>query len=529
MKMKTFAKLCSAPLLTLAALSLTVANAPDALAQTRGGTLRLIVQPEPPILIPALNQQGPTQYVAGKIYESLLTYSFDLTPQPGLAKSWTVSDDGLTYTFTLQEGVTWHDGQPFSADDVVFSITEMLPATHARARSILERFLDSAEKRDDHTVAIRLTAPFPAFILMFEPSTLPIMPRHIYAGTDYAKNPANQTPIGTGPFKFQEWRRGEHITLARHEQYWQVGKPYVDTVIFTVIPDSASRAVAFERGNVDVLRGGDVDNVDVKRLATLPGVQSTTQGWELFAPQAYLLFNMHKPPFDNVKVRQAVMAATNRSLIVKNILFGFGTQATGPLAKSVLYYDPTARAFDFNMKQARQLLKESGITPSDYTIQYLINPYGPTRERMDEYARQVLENLGFKVNAVASDAGGWATRISQWAFDMTSMVIYQYGDPALGAERLYVASNIVKTTPFANVQGYRNPVADQLWEAASMELDPVKRQALYSQIQHMLVQDVANGFLVDMEYPTLWHGKVKNLVQTAIGLNDTLADVYLTP
>src|SRR3546814_1969405 len=87
-------------------------------AQTRGGTLRMIVQPEPPILIPALNQQAPTQFVAGKIYESLLTYSFDLKPQPGLAKSWEVSPDGLAYTFHLQEGVKWHDGKPFTADDV---------------------------------------------------------------------------------------------------------------------------------------------------------------------------------------------------------------------------------------------------------------------------------------------------------------------------------------------------------------------------------------------------------------------------
>jgi len=181
------------------------------------------------------------------------------------------------------------------------------------------------------------------------------------------------------------------------------------------------------------------------------------------------------------------------------------------------------------MKRARQLLKESGVNPADYTVNYLVNPYGPTRERMDEYARQVLEALGFKVNAIASDAGGWATRISQWEFDMTSMMIYQYGDPALGAERLYVSSNIVKTSPFANVQGYRNRAADALWAAASKELDPAKRQALYSQIQTILVHDVANGFLVDMQYPTLWHGKVKNLVQTAIGLNDTLADVYLEP
>src|SRR3546814_349140 len=134
-----------------------------------------------------------------------------------------------------------------------------------------------------------------------------MMPKHIYAGTDYMKNPANQKPVGTGPFMFQEWKRGEYIKLVRNPNYWKQGQPYLDGLVFNVIPDSASRAVAFERGNVDVLRGGDIDNVDVKRLRALPNVEYTTKGWEMFSPQAYLMFNMRKPPFANVKGRQAVI------------------------------------------------------------------------------------------------------------------------------------------------------------------------------------------------------------------------------
>ena len=137
MKLTTRLKLSLGALALVAAVPMAAVQ-----AQTRGGTLSMIVQPEPPILIPALNQQAPTQFVAGKIYESLLTYSFDLKPQPGLAKSWEVSPDGLAYTFHLQQGVQWHDGKPFTADDVVFSMTELLPKTHARARVILGRYLE---------------------------------------------------------------------------------------------------------------------------------------------------------------------------------------------------------------------------------------------------------------------------------------------------------------------------------------------------------------------------------------------------
>ncbi|AZY49503.1 ABC transporter substrate-binding protein [Bordetella avium] len=498
-----------------------------ALAQTKGGTLNMIVQPEPPILIPAMNQQAPTQFVAGKIYESLLTYGFDLKPQPGLAKSWEASPDGLSYTFHLQDNVKWHDGKPFSADDVVFSLTELLPKVHARARVILGKYIDKVEKVDDKTVKISLKESFPAFMLMFEPGFAPMMPKHIYAGTDYASNPANQKPVGTGPFKLKEWKRGEYIKLERNPDYWKPGKPYLDELIFNVIPDSASRAVAYERGSVDVLRGGDVDNVDVKRLRALPNTNYTTQGWEMFSPQAYLIFNMRKPPFDNVKVRQAVMSAMNRKMVVDNIFFGQGKVSTSPFAATEMFHDKNLAAQSFDMKKARELIKESGIKPQDYTIRQLSFPYGSTWDRLGEYTKQSLEQLGFKVQLESTDAGGWASRTGNWDFDLTTTYSYQYGDPALGVQRLYATSNIVKGSPFANVQGYSNPATDVLWEQAAAEVDPAKREAIYAKIQKTLVDEVGNGYLVDMEFPTIYRDKVKNLVKTAIGLNETFDDVYI--
>ncbi|WP_116793107.1 ABC transporter substrate-binding protein [Achromobacter dolens] len=522
MKSKTWFSLSIGALILPAALPAT-----QALAQTKGGTLNMIVQPEPPVIVTAINQQGPTQFVAGKIYESLLTYTTDLKPQPGLAKSWEASSDGLTYTFHLQDNVKWHDGKPFTADDVVFTLSDMLPKTHARARVILNKFVDSVQATDPKTVVIKLKSPFPAFMLMFEPGFAPMMPKHIYAGTDYMTNPANQKPIGTGPFMFKEWKRGEYIKLARNPDYWKPGKPYLDELVFNVIPDAASRAVAFERGSVDVLRGGDVDNVDIKRLRALPKVEYTTAGWEMFSPQAYLIFNMRKPPFDNLKVRQAVMAAINRNMVVNNIFFGLGKVSTSPFVTTEMFYDKNMPPMPFDMKKARALIKESGIKPGDYTIRQLSFPYGSTWDRLGEYTKQALEQLGFKVNLESTDAGGWASRTGNWDFDLTTNFTYQYGDPALGVQRLYISSNIVKGSPFANVQGYSNPETDKQWEAAASEVDPAKRQALYTQLQTTLVNEVANGFLVDMEFPTLYRANVKNLVKTAIGLNESFDDVYI--
>lgn len=218
-------------LAAVAVLGLACLNAPPALKAaaaeeaTRGGTLNMIVQPEPPLLMVGLNTQGPTLYVAGQIYQSLLTYDKDLNPLPQLATSWTVSEDGLTYTFKLQDGVKWHDGKPFTSADVVFTATEFLIDVHPRWRPISEAYVESVTASDDLTVVFKLKKPFSAFLYGFELSSFPIMPAHIYKGTDYRTNPANNTPIGTGPFKFKEWQRGSYIHLVRNEDYWKRASP----------------------------------------------------------------------------------------------------------------------------------------------------------------------------------------------------------------------------------------------------------------------------------------------------------------
>ncbi|MCW5233608.1 ABC transporter substrate-binding protein [Verminephrobacter eiseniae] len=516
----------------LAAFMATGTALPEpAQAQTptpvRGGTLSLIVQPEPPLLVSAFNAPAPAQYVAGKIYQGLLRYGPDLMPQPELAQSWKISPDGLTYTFELESGVKWHDGKPFTAADAAFSIGTMLPEVHVRTRAVLNKYMASVRAVGDHQLEIKLKEPFPPFIMMFETGTMPMMPRHLYEGRDYHKNPANQQPVGTGPFMFKEWKKGAYIKLVRNPDYWKKGLPYLDELVFNVIPDSASRAVAFERGDVQVLRGGDVDNVDVKRLRAIPGVDYTTRGWELFSPLAYIMLNQRKPPFDNLKVRQAVMHALNRQLIVDNIFFGQGKPATGPFASATRFYERDTPVFEFSLKKARALIKESGVEVGRYPVKILALPYGANWERLDEYVRQMLEGLGLKVSIESTDAGGWAGRAGNWDFDISANYTFQFGDPALGVERLYRSSNIVKGSPYANVQGYSNPKADALWQRGGATLDQAERQRAYSELQKLLTQEVANVYLLELEFPTLSRANVKNLVTTAIGLNESFDKVYI--
>lgn len=510
----------------LLALSVLSAGA-VAQAQTRGGTLTAIVQPEPPILMLGLNQQGPTQYVAGKIYQGLLTYDEKLKPLPSLAKAWKVSDDGLTYTFDLQTGVKWHDGKPFSSADVVFSMDKFLRETHPRGRLVINKYIDTITAPDDNTVVIKLKETFAPFLSIFVVDNMPMVPKHIYEGTDYRNNPANQTPIGTGPFKFGEWKKGSYIKLVRNNDYWKPGMPYLDEIVFRVIPDAASRAVAFEKGDAQVLRGGDVDNVEVKRLKALPDVEMTTKGWEMYSPLSFMFLNQRTAPFDNVKVRQAVMHAINRKFVVDNIFFGLGKVAISPLASTTLFFEPKVKQYDYSIKKARELIKESGVNVGARTINLVSFPYGSGWDRLAEYTKQSLEQLGFKVNIVATDAGGWAKRIGDFDFDLTFNFTYQYGDPAIGVARHYLSSNIVKGSPFVNNQGYKNAKVDELLTKGASTIDPAQRQALYTEAQNILVNEVANGFLFEIEYPTFYRKNVKNLVTTAIGLNESFDNVWI--
>jgi len=497
-------------------------------AQTRGGTLSVIASPEPTILQPALNSQVATQYVGSKIYQGLLTYDAHLKPRPELASSWTVSADGLVYTFELQKNVVWHDGKPFTAEDAVFSIDKLLRKEHPRTSLVLNNHVASIKALGSHTLEIRLKAPFPAFISALEAGSMPMMPRHLYEGTDYRSNPANQTPVGTGPFMLKEWKRGAFIRMVRNPNYWKPGLPYVDEVVFNIIPDAASRAVAFERGDVHIVKGGDIEAAEVQRLRASPTVQFFTTGWELMSPSLHMQTNLRKPPFDNVKVRQAVMHAINRNIAVNTVFQGLGKPLAAPFASSTLFSDnQNVPTYPYDMKKARALIKESGVNVGATTLSLVSNGLGSNYDRMHEYLKQQLEALGFKINLEAADAGTWGNRLATWEFDITTNLPYQYGDPALGVERLYVSKNIVKGTPFANNQGYSNSRADALWAAAGVETDPVKRQAQYSELQKILVADVANVWLMELDFPTLAQPYVRNAVTSGHNLTENFEQVWL--
>lgn len=496
------------------------------LAQTpkRGGIVRAVVTPEPSSLMLGLVQNTPTQMVSGSIYESLLKYAPDLKPIPSLAESWDISPDRKVYTFKLKQNVKWHDGKPFSADDVVFSTDKFLRETHPRWRPIVSTRVDRIEKVDDNTVRYTLKEPFEPFILMFELSTSPIVPKHLYENTDYKTNPANNTPIGTGPFKLAEWQRGSFIRLARNPDYHVPGLPRLDEVVWQIIPDAASRAVAYEIGNVDVLTGGTVENVDVPRLSKLPNTCVTGKGWEMIAPQSWIWFNHRQGLMANKAFRQAVMYGIDRELAKDVIWNGLARVANGPVNSATRFFTDDVTKYPFSPERAKALLKESGYKGEP--VRLLPLPYGEAWRRWGEAVKQNLADIGVNAQLVTTDVAGYGQRLSDWDFDLAFTWLSQYGDPALGVARTYISSNIAKGNPFNNVAGYSNPEVDRLFAAGAAEQDEGKRRDIYVKVQQLLAQEVPVAWMLELEFPTIYRCNIRNLVKTATGINDAFQDAW---
>ncbi len=323
--------------------------------------------------------------------------------------------------------------------------------------------------------------------------------------------------------------RGSHIHLVRNEDYFKPGLPYLDAIIYRVVPDGASRALALENGTVQLTQWTDLELFDAQRLSKKPNLAVTTKGYEYFAPIMWLEINNRNAPLNDKRFRKAVMHAIDRNFIKDKILYGFGKVATGPVNSKTKYYEPNVTKYDFSIDKAKKLLDEMGLKPDAKgvrtTVRLPVSPYGEMVQRTCEYIRQSLAKVGIAVVLESTDPGSYTQRISNWDFDMNLSWLYQFGDPALGVTRNYVSSNIRKIL-FTNTEGYVNPQVDKLADEAAVAVGDEKRQALYSEMQKIIVDEVPIAWLVEMEFPTIYDKRIQNLVTTAIGIHESFDTVY---
>lgn len=496
------------------------------MAQTHGGNLVTVMRGDPKGLIPAFPHGGDTRIVAAKIFEGLLNYTTELEPTPGLAKSWEVSPDGTVYTFHLQSGVTWHDGAEFTSADVVFSLGTMLPSVNATAQEALKS-VKSIEAPDASTVVITLERSVPYFLMLFPGQQMPIMPKHLYEGTDYANNPANANPVGTGPFRFVTWERGSFLRLERNPEYWDGDLPYLDAVTYRIMPDAASRGIALETGDVHVASSLELSSSDMTRMRNEGALDMNSDGWEYFASQSLLSINMRSPVLHDVEFRRALFHAVDRQFVRDHIWAGLGKLSSGPVSASTKFYTADLPVYEFSVEKANALLDGLGskigaggmrvdADGNPIKVGLLILP-GEPYGRLSEYLREAWRAVGVETELQTVDLANWYDRMSNWKYDIAIAALGQFADPGIGSRSYYHSDNIRKGVMFSNMGGYSNPEVDALYDAAAVEMDPAKRGALYVEIQQKIVEDVPAIWLLDLERLTVSHKSVHNVVTDAFG------------
>ncbi|GAA5234529.1 ABC transporter substrate-binding protein [Verticiella sediminum] len=510
---------------------LAVALLAGAAEPHKGGRLTLVQPIEPPALVSAVNTSAYLATMSTKIMEGLLQYDADLNPQPALATSWDESPDGKRYVFHLRQGVKWHDGQPFTAADVQFSMMEIWKKLHGRGRSTYDK-VTSVETPDDHTVLVTLSEPSPVILNALSSYESQVVPKHVFEGADIAGNPALNAPIGTGPFKFAEWKKGQYIRLVRNPDYWDAPKPHLDEVVLQVIPDGGARAASLESGETLMGVFNPVALADISRIEKAPGLRVTTGGYGLLAPMFLMEFNLDKKPFDQVEVRQAVAHAIDRNFIVKNIYFGFGEPATGPIASSSRQYTGDVPQYPYDVQAAARLLDEAGYPAGKDGIRFgmtLDTLRDPETLRTAEYIRQALRRVGIQVELRNSDLGTFIRNVyAEYAFDATLNFSYSLSDPTLGVDRFYLSSNISKGTPFVNTS-VRIERVDELLRQARVENDVARRTQMFHEFQRVVAEQLPILNLFEMRFVTVLNDKVQGYDVSGEGPYASFKEVWLTP
>jgi peptide/nickel transport system substrate-binding protein len=468
-------------------------------AAKQGGTLVVVAGTDPGNLNPAISTSGALHFVAGSLYNGLVALDQDFKPMPDLADSWTVADGGKVYTFKLHPGVKWHDGKPFTSADVKFTVEQLLLKFHARTKTGLEPVLAGIDTPDDLTVIFRFKTPYSPLLQQLNVIEAPILPKHLYEGSDPQNNPANLKPVGTGPFKFVEYKKGQQVTMERNLDYFKPGVPRFDKLIFSIIPETATAMVAFERGEVDYV---GVPGAEVERVSKLPGVavgRSPAGAGGSFCVQT-VIPNLERTPLDKPAVRQALNLAIDRERMVKQVLFGQGRAARGPLATTLWAFDPSLPAFAYDAATANQLLDAAGLAKgADGTRFKLTAVFPNTVAKMAEVLKENFAQVGVTLDLKIVDFNeANQTVFVKREFDLGYASYCNGPDPEIGVRRAYDSTNI-KPVLFSNGAAYRNPKADELFTRGVAEVDREKRKAVYAELQKLLVGDLPYFWLYESE------------------------------
>ena len=482
------------------------ANSPQS-----GGSVVVAVTMDPGGLNPAVTTQAAVHQVCGSVFSGLVAQDFELNPVPDLAISWEISNDGKTYTFHLAENAEFHDGVPLTSADVKFTFEELLLKFHSRTRASIGDKLRQITMPDAHTVVFEFNTPYAAFLQLIDVTNAPIMPKHLYENTDPLTNPYNVKPVGSGAFKFQEWAKGDRLTLVKNEKYFKTGKPYLDRIVYKVMPSIATAAMAFENGEADYFL--NPAPLDIERLKQLPNVVVTGKGREGFASVETLIFNLDRAPLSDIRVRRAMAHAIDKNYLVDKVAFGMGIAATGPISTALKWaYNPNVTKYERNLTLANQMLDEAGYRRDGDGVRFHLKyVYAASYAKTIEALRDQLREVGIAVDLEQMEFNAAVERTYiKKDFDLGISSFENGPDPDIGVKRTVVSNNI-GAIPFSNGAGYRNPRIDELFELAASETDRQKRAAYYFEAQDILTKDVPYLWLYELQGAAVYKSELQGM------------------
>jgi ABC-type transport system substrate-binding protein len=449
---------------------------------------------DPRSLDPALSTDVPTGRAVGYVFDGLVRFTPDAQVVPGLARSWDISTDGMTYTFHLRKGVKFHDGRPFSAKNVLSSWQRVLdPKTKggrgwplypiAGAKEFADgtggRAISGLSAPNDSTVVIKLKEPFAIFPKLLAMPVAAIVPDSV---------PANfgENPIGTGPWKFVEWKHDDYLKFAANPDYFDT-PPKADTLIARIVPEPSTAVAEFESGNVDVLYVPEGETRNWEQTDEKKAMLESAPALRVF----YIAINTTRGPLADVRVRQALNYATDSKAILEGIVSGRGNLAAGVIPPALPGGDSTRKGYTRDIAKAKQLLTEAGFA-NGIDIE-LWSSQTPPFPRIAQAVQANLKDVNVRVTLVQRDASSMreAARAGK-----TDMALKDWFADYPDAENfLYPLLHTANRGVGGNVSFYSNPQFDKLVSDARREQDEAARTAMYKQADEMEYKDAPMIYL----------------------------------
>lgn len=463
---------------------------PEAVRATnRGGTIIVGHSSQPDRTInPILTSETISVNLMDLIFSGLVKFDNLRQPVPDLARSWEISEDGKVWTFHIRDDVVFHDGYPLTAHDVEFTYRSILDPQNESPRRNRYEIVDKIEVEADYVFKMTLKYPFAPFICVLGRA---IAPKHLLENTDIRKNPFNERPIGSGPFRLVDWTDDDTIILDANREYFRKDRPILDRLIFKSYLDRKAALQAIARGEMDIALGISASDL------LFVGKNRSFRIYPTAAPDYYaIILNLKDQIFRDIRVRKAIDHAVDKDLIIQNQLKGHGEKCTGPFVYNSWAHNPNVTPAYYSIKRARELLKQAGWTDVNedgilekdgkaFEISIAVSNISDTLERVATSVKAQLMKVGIKANLeYVSDKELYKT-----SFQAIALVINTGDDPEFTRRTWHSKSGST------NLSSYNNRFVDELIDIGIQERDMEKRKITYQKIHELIHDDCPAIFL----------------------------------